>query len=275
MVPLAPLLIILGSAFVYELGRRALSGPASVGLASAVILAAGIPALYLSLRISAPAQEDPRRIISDLDFDNPTRTAFDRYTRYVGPLGITGAHPATADIFVTSSFTYDRFGAISTPHGQSRRTRERLSFYAALFNMPYLDVTNGRPPYAYFNPIIRIVALDGDAGATCAHCGGSYAGQRQVLASASSTHRLNWRERTSRRRHRGPLSAKADNTRMSRSVHGVLVDPAVFHDEIEILGGVADEIEMLQRIAVDQDQVGQRAFLDHAELAGIGITQAR
>ena len=164
MVPLAPLLIILGTAFVYELGRRHLSRPASLGLASAVILTAGIPALYLSLRISAPAQEDPRRIISDLDFDNPTRTAFDRYTRYVGPLGVTDVRPATADIFVTSSFTYDRFGAISTSHGQSRRTRQRRAFYAALFNEPYLDVTNGRPAYAYFNPIIRIVALDGDAG---------------------------------------------------------------------------------------------------------------
>ena len=40
---------------------------------------------------------------------------------------------------------------------------------------------------------------------------------------------------------------------MSESVHGVLVNLPVFHDEIEILARVADEIEVLQWIAVDQD----------------------
>jgi hypothetical protein len=35
------------------------------------------------------------------------------------------------------------------------------SYYRKLFSQPYLDVSNGRPTSAYFNPVVRIVALDG------------------------------------------------------------------------------------------------------------------
>jgi hypothetical protein len=41
--------------------------------------------------------------------------------------------------------------------------------------------------------------------------------------------------------------------------HGVLVDRAVLHDHQKILVRVLDELDIFQRIAVDQQQVGGRA----------------
>jgi hypothetical protein len=51
----------------------------------------------------------------------------------------------------------------------------------------------------------------------------------------------------------------------------VLVDFPVFHDDQEVLGGILDEFDVLQRVAVHQQQIGQCAFFHHTELAGIGI----
>jgi 4-amino-4-deoxy-L-arabinose transferase-like glycosyltransferase len=112
MVPVAPLLVILGGTFIYELARRRMQITASASLAAAVLLVAALPALYLSLRINGPAQENPRSVISAFDFDNNGRIAFDSYTRFAGPAGTIDSTPpdaTTADIFVTSSFRYDRF----------------------------------------------------------------------------------------------------------------------------------------------------------------------
>ena len=39
----------------------------------------------------------------------------------------------------------------------------------------------------------------------------------------------------------------------------------------KVLVGVFDELDVLQRIAVNQQQIGERTLLHHAELAGIGI----
>src|SRR5262249_42738636 len=55
---------------------------------------------------------------------------------------------------------------------------------------------------------------------------------------------------------------------------GVLVDLAVLHDDLEVLGGVGDQVDVLQRIAVDQQQIGKRALLHDTELAGIRIAFA-
>ena len=82
MLPLAPLLIILGAAFVYELTRRlaaiggfALIGAAMSGLvAAAIVLTAAAPALILSLRINGPMTEDPRALRSR---DRPQQRAAD------------------------------------------------------------------------------------------------------------------------------------------------------------------------------------------------------
>jgi dolichyl-phosphate-mannose-protein mannosyltransferase len=164
MVPVAPLLVILGGAFIYELARRRWTGNTSALIAAGVLLGAALPALYLSLRVNAPLQENPRSVISALDFGDNGRIAFDSYTRFAGPAGTVASTPpdaTTADIFVTSSFRYGRF-ADAGGRTQRGRTRNMAARYAALFEKPYLEVTNGRPAYAFFNPVLRIVALDGD-----------------------------------------------------------------------------------------------------------------
>src|SRR5262245_17175518 len=51
----------------------------------------------------------------------------------------------------------------------------------------------------------------------------------------------------------------------------VLVELSILHDQDEVLDGVLDELDVLDRVAVDDKQVGQRAFFDDTELAGIRI----
>src|SRR3954467_6126275 len=57
-------------------------------------------------------------------------------------------------------------------------------------------------------------------------------------------------------------------------LQGILVHLTVLHDDDEIFLGISEQRDVVQRIAVDQQQVGQRPGLDHAELAGIGIARA-
>src|SRR5262249_40227803 len=54
----------------------------------------------------------------------------------------------------------------------------------------------------------------------------------------------------------------------------ILVYPPILHDDLEVLGGVGDQVDILQWIAVDQQQIGKRALFHDAELAGIGIAFA-
>jgi hypothetical protein len=167
MLPLAPLLIILGVAFVYELlGRFGWSDAMKGAAAAAMIVAAAAPALILSLRINGPTGDDPRALVPAPVLGNAPRVAFDHYTRFSGVGGPTppqqGLPAATASIFVTSSFAYDRFTQFGAAHGQTERTHAKAAYYTALFKLPYLEVTNGRPSYAFFNPVLRIVALNGD-----------------------------------------------------------------------------------------------------------------
>src|SRR4029078_4111184 len=46
----------------------------------------------------------------------------------------------------------------------------------------------------------------------------------------------------------------------------VLVEHAAFHDGGKMRALVLEEPEVLERIAVDDDEIGERAGLDHAEL---------
>ena len=41
----------------------------------------------------------------------------------------------------------------------------------------------------------------------------------------------------------------------------------------KFFAGILDQFDVGERIAVDQQQIGQRAFLDHAELARIGTAK--
>jgi hypothetical protein len=59
-----------------------------------------------------------------------------------------------ADIVVTSNLVYDRFALDAAPSSMA-------AYYRELSSCPHLDVSNGRPTMAYFNPVVRVVALDG------------------------------------------------------------------------------------------------------------------
>src|SRR5690606_28991398 len=52
---------------------------------------------------------------------------------------------------------------------------------------------------------------------------------------------------------------------------GVLVDLAVLHDDEKALVGIGDELDVVERISIDEQKISQRARLDYAELARIGI----
>jgi dolichyl-phosphate-mannose-protein mannosyltransferase len=176
MVPLAPLIIILGATFIYELAQRRFPAWGSL-IAAAAIVAAAAPALYMSLRIAGPAGEDPRGIVPGVVLRDTPGAAFDKYTRldtsrasseakavfdrYTGRESSQALSKATtSNIFVTSSFAYERF---ARPNANERGpSSTKPAAYAAIFTLPYIQVSNGRPAFGWFNPVMRIVALDGD-----------------------------------------------------------------------------------------------------------------
>jgi hypothetical protein len=165
MVPLVPLLVILGAAFVYELGQRRF--PAwSTAVATLIVLIAAAPALYSSIRIAGPAGEDLRRIVPPIVLRDSPNAAFDNYTRLGGTGGqnaMRGRPPAVGtSILVTSNLTYDRYLALGAADLQPHETKGRAAAYGELFTHPFLELSNGRPNFAFFNPVLRIVALDGN-----------------------------------------------------------------------------------------------------------------
>ena len=167
MLPLAPLLIILGTCTIYEIARRGFGSAASY-VAAALVLAAAAPALYASLRINGPLAEDPRSVVPDVVLRSDPKAAFDFYSHFA-PVGGPASKQiwptaATASTFVTSSLNYDRYVRFGLTEGQIERTHSRAVYYDGLFKLPYLEAENGRPAFAFFNPTLRIVALDGNAG---------------------------------------------------------------------------------------------------------------
>jgi 4-amino-4-deoxy-L-arabinose transferase-like glycosyltransferase len=159
MLPLVPLLIILGASFIYELSSR--FDRRGIIAAVAVLLAA-VPALSMSWRINAP-DVDPRTIVPPIVAASGARAVFDRYSDYQLSRTILGlvSRPTkdVADIVVTANLAYDRFD-FAVPRKGSPLAK-RAAYYRDLSALPHLDVSNGRPTLAYFNPVVRIVALDG------------------------------------------------------------------------------------------------------------------
>ena len=166
MVPVAPLFVILGAAFVYELAERLLP-ERSGAVAAAAIVVAALPALYASYRIAGSPEEDLRALVPHVVLEDTPDAAFDRYTQFNHRRGQTAMHgipePVRSTILVTSNFVHDRYRLRGTADLQTDEVRGRAARYADLFRRPYLEISNGRPPYAFFNPVLRIVALDGDA----------------------------------------------------------------------------------------------------------------
>ena len=54
----------------------------------------------------------------------------------------------------------------------------------------------------------------------------------------------------------------------------ILVYPPALHDNLKVLGGVGDQFDILQRVALDQQQIGKRALFHEAELPCIRTTLA-
>jgi hypothetical protein len=156
-LPLAPLLIILGASFVGELTDRYLRY-GSKAISAAIIVLAAIPALYLSVRINGPSADDPRAAVPPLIAGMHPTPYFDRYTKFMHLAGST----LPTNLLVTSSFRYERFIRFGSNRYQHGVVRYAADYYNALFQLPYLEVTNRRPSFAFFNPVTRIVALDGD-----------------------------------------------------------------------------------------------------------------
>jgi hypothetical protein len=165
MVPAAPLLVVLGTALVYELAQRGWSRW-SGAIAAVVTLAAALPALYASIRIAGAPEEDLRRIVPPIVLQDAPDAAFDYYTSFDRKglnAALHGRPPdARSALLVTSSFVYDRYGALAAADLQSDEIRGRGARYANYLSHPYLEVSNGRPAFAFFNPVFRLVALDGD-----------------------------------------------------------------------------------------------------------------
>ena len=58
-------------------------------------------------------------------------------------------------------------------------------------------------------------------------------------------------------------------------IQQVLVDHAVFHDDQEAFRRVRDQLDVCNRVTVDQQEVSECALLDDAKPAWIGIALAR
>ncbi len=56
-------------------------------------------------------------------------------------------------------------------------------------------------------------------------------------------------------------------------IQAILVDCAILHDDDKVLVWICDKIDILKRIAVDEQQIRKCADLDHTELAGIRIDE--
>jgi hypothetical protein len=136
MLPLVPLLIILGASFIYELLSR--FDRRGIVAAIAVLLAA-VPALSMSLRINAP-DVDPRTIVPPIVAASGARAVFDRYSDYQLSRTILGlvSRPTkdVADIVVTANLAYDRFD-FAVPRKGSPLAK-RAAYYRDLSALPHL-----------------------------------------------------------------------------------------------------------------------------------------
>ena len=56
--------------------------------------------------------------------------------------------------------------------------------------------------------------------------------------------------------------------------HCILVDPAILHNDQKVFVGVFDQLDIFQRIAIDQQQISKCAFFHNTKLARIGIDKS-
>jgi hypothetical protein len=166
MVPLVPLLMILGAAFINEWAERYRTGTGAA-VAIVVLLAAAVPGAWLSFRINVGAFDDPRRLLPEIVANAPGRLIIDSYAGYYPSAPVAWRDPlptvADATILVTSSFDYERYVLWGMLPQQPVRTQEVAEFFAQTLALPRIDLSNGRPSFGFFNPTTSIIAMDGNA----------------------------------------------------------------------------------------------------------------
>jgi hypothetical protein len=75
-------------------------------------------------------------------------------------MSLTPPGQETADIVATANFTYDRFLEYGARVKRPAAV-QAAAYYKKVAALPHLDISNGRPSLGFFNPVIRLVALDG------------------------------------------------------------------------------------------------------------------
>ena len=157
MLPIVPLLAILAASFIYELLSR---WDYRGWTAAVVVLLAALPALWMSMRANFP-DADPRAVVPPI-VEASGAVVIDRYADYDNTRPILGLRlrptKDTADIVVTANLTYDRFESYAAPKDPAREAM--AGYYRGLNTLPHLEVSNGRPTVGYFNPELKVVALD-------------------------------------------------------------------------------------------------------------------
>jgi 4-amino-4-deoxy-L-arabinose transferase-like glycosyltransferase len=166
MVPLAPLLLILGAASINEWVEQHRPGAGAI-VATVAMLLASVPAWWISLRINVRAFDDPRRLLPDIVANARGNIAVDFYAGFeMGRpfLAQLDERPTVADtaIIVTSSLNYDRYKRYGTLPQQSPETLAETRFFARILALPHIDVSNGQPSFAFFNPTTTVIAMDGN-----------------------------------------------------------------------------------------------------------------
>jgi hypothetical protein len=132
-------------------------------IAAGTVIAAAMPALGTSIRANGAAV-DPRAVVPAIVAATGLRVATDRYADYdtsrplLGTLAVPPARSA-ADLVVTANLTYDRYDNYAARN--NRASNPAADYYQGLKALPHLEVSNGRPTLAYFNPVLRVVAMDG------------------------------------------------------------------------------------------------------------------
>jgi hypothetical protein len=165
MVPIVPLLVVLGASVIEMIASWRSSRVAMIAAPAAIAIFA-LPAAYKTYMIVMGAQHDPRGIVPQIVSSFGPQVRFDNFVAYDrdaleaaarGP----GQPSGPTRVFVTSSFVYDRLARHGDDSSQPEETRKAFEFYGNLFRRPYLELSGG-PQFGFLNPVVRIVAIDND-----------------------------------------------------------------------------------------------------------------
>jgi Dolichyl-phosphate-mannose-protein mannosyltransferase len=164
VVPDGPLLVILAAAFLETVVSWRAPRYAAI-IASAVLLLAAAPAAYATYRMVGAEAHDPRRVVPGLVGMIGTQSLYEKYVAFSAGDAVENPlrqRSRPLEILVTSSFQYERYVLYGNDPSQSPETHDAYERYERIFHQPYLELSSGPPSFGFLNPVIRIVALDGN-----------------------------------------------------------------------------------------------------------------